>query len=83
MKIVHGGKLPPWLHPCFIGGAVSVLAACCFWDYVDRPTDHEDLCIDVEEGISDLEIAGLALLGGLFTLYGSLKGALPFDVDED
>ncbi len=55
------------------GAAISVLAACLgFWDYVS-PTENQDLCIDVEEGATDLYIAGLALIGGLVTLYGHFR----------
>ena len=43
-----------------------------FWDYI-QPSESGDLCIDTEEGAADLEIAGLALIGGLVTLYGHFK----------
>jgi hypothetical protein len=57
-----------------VGAAISLLAAYLgFWDYVS-PTENQDMCIDVEEGASDLYIAGLALIGGLMTLYGHLRG---------
>lgn len=66
-------QLPPWVNPCVIGGAVSLLAAYLgFWDYI-QPSESDDLCIDTEEGATDLEIAGLALIGGLVTLYGHFK----------
>ena len=66
-------QLPAWVNPCVIGGAVSLLAAYLgFWDYV-QPSESDDLCIDTEEGATDLEIAGLALIGGLVTLYGHFK----------
>lgn len=66
-------QLPAWVNPCVIGGAVSLLAAYLgFWDYI-QPSESDDLCIDTEEGATDLEIAGLALIGGLVTLYGHFK----------
>ena len=66
-------QLPPWVNPVVIGGAVSLLAAYLgFWDYI-QPSESDDLCIDTEEGAADLEIAGLALIGGLVTLYGHFK----------
>ena len=66
-------QLPPWVNPFVIGGAVSLLAAYLgFWDYI-QPSESDDLCIDTEEGAADLEIAGLALIGGLVTLYGHFK----------
>ncbi|MDQ3564944.1 MAG: hypothetical protein M3436_12635 [Pseudomonadota bacterium] len=66
-------QLPPWVNPCVIGGAISLLAAYLgFWDYI-QPSESGDLCIDTEEGATDLEIAGLALIGGLVTLYGHFR----------
>jgi hypothetical protein len=57
-----------------VGAAISLLAAYLgFWDYVS-PTENQDMCIDVEEGATDLYIAGLALIGGLMTLYGHFRG---------
>jgi hypothetical protein len=67
-------KPHPLLSIVAVGGAISVFAAYLgFWDYVS-PTENQDLCIDVEEGATDLYIAGLALIGGLVTLYGHLRG---------
>ncbi len=66
-------QLPPWVNPVVIGGAVSLFAAYLgFWDYI-QPSESDDLCIDTEEGAADLEIAGLALIGGLLTLYGHFR----------
>ncbi|MGH8511920.1 MAG: hypothetical protein ACREUD_00505 [Gammaproteobacteria bacterium] len=66
-------QLPLWVNPVVIGGAVSLLAAYLgFWDYI-QPSESDDLCIDTEEGAADLEIAGLALIGGLVTLYGHFR----------
>jgi hypothetical protein len=39
----------------------------------DTPTAIQNVCIDVEEGISDLYIAGLALLDGTLAIYGRVK----------
>jgi hypothetical protein len=53
-----------------IGGLISVAAGLLgFFDYL-VPTATQNVCIDVEEGISDLYIAGLALLGGILAVYG-------------
>ncbi len=63
----------PLFNVVAIGGAISVFAAYLgFWDYVS-PTENQDMCIDVEEGATDLYIAGLALIGGLITLYGAFR----------
>ncbi len=43
-----------------------------FLDYL-VPTATQNVCIDVGEGISDLYIAGLALLGGLLAIYSHMK----------
>ena len=52
-----------------IGGVVSMAAGLLgFFDYL-VPTATQNVCIDVEEGISDLYIAGLALLGGILAIY--------------
>ena len=68
-------QLPPWVNPVVIGGGVSLLAAYLgFWDYI-QPSESDDLCIDTEEGATDLEIAGLALIGGLVTLYGHFRNS--------
>ena len=39
----------------------------------DTSTAAQNVCIDVEEGISDLYIASLALLGGILAIHGSRK----------
>lgn len=59
-----------WFSRSMIGGLISVAAGLLgFFDYL-VPTATQNVCIDVEEGISDLYIAGLALLGGILVIYG-------------
>jgi hypothetical protein len=58
---------------CLSSWVVSVAAGLLgFLDYLVS-TATQNVCIDVEEGISDLYIAGLALLGGLLAIYGHMK----------
>ena len=62
---------PAWFSSGVIGGVVAVVAGLLgFLDYL-VPT--QIVCIDVEEGITDLYIAGLALLGGILALHGRIK----------
>jgi hypothetical protein len=64
---------PTWFSSGVIGGVVSVAAGLLgFLDYL-VPTATQNLCIDVEEGISDLYIAALALLGGILAIHGRIK----------
>jgi hypothetical protein len=64
---------PRWFTSGMIGGMVSVAAGLLgFLDYL-VPTATQNVCIDVEEGISDLYIAGLALLGGILAIHGHMK----------
>ncbi len=71
--LLRHSRSRPRLGIIAVGGAISVLAAALgFWDYVS-PTENQDMCIDVEEGATDLYIAGLALIGGLVTLYGHFQ----------
>lgn len=71
---VNPTRLSSWLNLSLVGASVSLLAAFLgFWDYL-QPSESGDMCIDVEEGMTDIEIAGLALLGGLITLYGHYAG---------
>jgi hypothetical protein len=59
---------PAWLTRGMIGGVVSIAAGFLgFLDYM-VPMASQDICIDVEEGISDLYIAGLALVGGILAI---------------
>jgi hypothetical protein len=56
-----------------IDGVVSVAAGLLgFLDYL-VPTATQNVCIDVEEGISDLYIAGLALLDGILAIHGHMS----------
>jgi hypothetical protein len=72
MNDLNGTK-PAWLSRGVIGGAVSVAAGLLgFADYI-IPAESQDMCIDMEEGISDLYIAGLALLGGIVAIHGRIK----------
>jgi hypothetical protein len=64
---------PAWFSTGVIGGVVAVVAGLLgFLDYL-VPTTTQNVCIDVEEGITDLYIAGLALLGGILALHGRIK----------
>ena len=57
-----------------LGGVIALTAGLLgFWDYA-VPSVTQNLCVDVEEGMSDLYVAALALLGGIMTLYGRVVG---------
>ncbi len=72
MKRLNDAK-PAWLSRGVIGGGISVAAGLLgLLDYM-VPTATQNVCIDVEEGIVDLYIAGLALLGGIVAIYGDTK----------
>ena len=59
---------PVWLTRGVIGSVISIAAGLLgFLDYF-VPTATQNVCIDVEEGISDLYVAGLALIGGILAL---------------
>ena len=59
---------PVWFTRGVIGGVVSIAAGFLgFLDYM-VPMASQDMCIDVEEGISDLYIASLALVGGILAI---------------
>ena len=72
---VNDSNLPKhsWLSIGVVGGLTAVAAGLIgFLDYF-VPSTTQNLCIDVEEGISDLYVAGLALFGGILAIYGRVK----------
>lgn len=70
---MYRSNIPPWLNIATLGSAMSISAGIFgFYDYF-VPTTFQGSMIDLEENLSDLYIAGLALVGGLFGLYGNLN----------
>lgn len=65
--------IPPWVNLSMLGSLLSVAAGIFgFYDYFLPPASEAGI-IDVEENLSDLYIAGLALIGGLLGIYGNVK----------
>lgn len=59
---------PAWFTRGVIGGGISIAAGLLgFLDYFVS-TATQNVCIDVEEGVSDRYVASLALLGGILAL---------------
>ncbi|MCI0353348.1 MAG: hypothetical protein L0Z53_28345 [Acidobacteriales bacterium] len=66
---------PPWLNIGMIGGILSLAGGILgFYDYFVPPASLQGL-IDLEENLSDLYIAGLALVGGILGIRSSLKSS--------
>ncbi|MGH8658901.1 MAG: hypothetical protein ACREV4_10650 [Gammaproteobacteria bacterium] len=66
---------PPWLNIGMVGSILSLAAGILgFYDYFVPPASLQGL-IDLEENLSDLYIAGLALVGGILGFRGSLKSS--------
>jgi hypothetical protein len=70
---IDQSRSPSWFNLPLVGAGVSLFAAFLgFWDYV-QPSESADMCFDVEEGMTDLEVASMALLGGLISLYAHYR----------
>lgn len=66
---------PPWLDIGMLGSLMSLAAGILgFYDYF-VPTASLPGLIDLEENLSDLYIAGLALIGGILGIRGNLKSS--------
>jgi hypothetical protein len=66
---------PLWLNTGTIGSVLSLAAGILgFYDYFVPPANLQGL-VDLEENLSDLYIAGLALVGGILGARGSLKSS--------
>lgn len=64
---------PSWLNIGMVGSILSLVAGILgFYDYFVPASGLQGL-VDLEENLSDLYIAALALIGGLLGIRGNLK----------